>query len=83
MVGGPLIVLSETQSDNFVPFDAESAALPAGKYLIKAYVDTQHRLAADPTPMLGKEDYCGQVAIHAQRGKDFPEAQRIPGDTLE
>jgi hypothetical protein len=83
MVGGPLFLFRAPSAGKEIQWDAESVSLPAGKYLVKAYVDTQHRLAADPTLMLGKDDYYGQVEIDARWGKGFPEAQRISGDVLK
>lgn len=83
VVGGPLFLLRDPRSEKDIHWDAESVTLPPGKYLVKAYVDTKHRLAKDPTLMLGKEDYYGQVEIEGPWRKGFPEARRVPGDALK
>lgn len=83
VVGGPLFLFSPASSRSATDAKAEAPTLPPGKYLIKAYVDTKHRLAFDPTMFLGADDFYGQVEIDAQWGKGFPEAQRIPGDRLK
>jgi hypothetical protein len=38
-------------------------ALPAGRYLVKVYVDFKGRLAADWKAVLGEEDYVGQAEV--------------------
>ncbi len=83
MVGGPLFVFRPTDSDKDSDRDAKSASLPPGKYLVKAYVDTRHRLAEDPTLLLPKEDYYGQAQFDARWGKGHPQAQRVSGDALK
>jgi hypothetical protein len=42
---------------------ARKPALPAGRYLLKVYVDADGRLAKDWTAALGAPDYAGQVEI--------------------
>ena len=42
------------------------AALPDGKYLVKAYVDTDGKLAKDWKAALGEADYAGQVEFQAK-----------------
>ncbi len=83
MVGGPLFVFRTDGSEEQVDRDSESATLPNGKYLIKVYLDKQRRLADDPTILLGEEDYVGQTEIDARWRKGFPEALRVPGNTIK
>ena len=63
------------------PVDAFQGALPGSE--IKAFVDKQHRLTADPTVMLGQDDFYGQVEIEAHWRNGFPEAQKVSGSLLK
>jgi hypothetical protein len=83
MVVGSLFSFGTDGTEQNIDGDAQSASLPPGKYLIKAYVDKRRRLADDPTLMLGEEDYYGNAEIEARWGKGFPEAQRFSGDALK
>lgn len=83
MVVGSLFSFGTDGAEQDIDGDAQSASLPPGKYLIKAYVDKRRRLADDPTLMLGEEDYYGSSEIEARWGKGFPEAQRFSGDALK
>ena len=51
--------------------------LRPGKYLIKAYVDSKDRIAAQPTILLGSDEFVGQVVIDAQWQLGFPKAQTV------
>jgi len=62
---------------------AQRVTLEPGKYLIKVFVDRQHRLADDPTLMLGEEDFAGQVVVDAEWQEGFPKALRLFGEMLE
>jgi hypothetical protein len=44
---------------------ARRPALPAGRYLIKVYVDDSGRLEKDWTAALGKDDFAGQVEVRS------------------
>jgi hypothetical protein len=62
---------------------SQNAALPAGKYLIKAYVDSKHRLADDPAILLGPDDFVGQALLEARWREGFPQAEQISAARLE
>lgn len=83
IVGGPLFLFRPEDSSRDVQPVAAVTSLPRGKYLVKVYLDTQNRLADDPTLLLGKADYYGQAEIEARWGKGYPEAQRFTGDALK
>jgi hypothetical protein len=51
--------------------------------LIKAYVDLQHRLEADPTLLLGEEDFYGQTELTRTTWRDgFKGAASVMGSKL-
>lgn len=81
MVNGMLVLLSSPDKAN--ELDSNGAALSAGKYLIKAYADSQHRLANDPALLLSKEDFAGQAEIQAQWREGFPQAEMLSADKLQ
>jgi hypothetical protein len=81
MVNGTLFVLAD-KADLAKP-DAEFAELPPGKYLIKAYVDSQGKLAGDPTLLLGSDDYIGQAALDARWQLGFQQAEVLPAAQLK
>jgi hypothetical protein len=63
--------------------DPESARLQPGRYLIKAYVDRNHRLNDDPMLMLGSDEFAGQTIIEAKWGEGFKAAEKLFGRMLE
>ena len=52
--------------------------LPAGKYLVKMYVDTTGRLAKDWKATLGDDDYAGQWSFGAGRRGTEDDGSRRP-----
>lgn len=84
MVNGALFILQATAPDDSSNLDADDvAALPRGRYLIKAYVDTRGRLADDPTLLLGEQDYAGQAELADARWRaGFRQAEKIAGQAL-
>jgi len=82
-VNGALFLLAQGESAADEKPDPEHALLPGGRYLVKVYVDAQHRLAADPTLFLGDEDLRGQVVLDKARWREgFPQAATISGKSL-
>ena len=63
--------------------DSERGALPPGRYLVKAYVDLQHRLTADPTVLLGENEFYGQAEIQAQWREGFQHAETLTATQLK
>jgi hypothetical protein len=43
------------------------------------YIDRSGRLTDEPTVVLGKGEYAGQVEIQAKWGEGFPQAEAISG----
>ena len=75
-------------TENFVIFNDlplfwDAAGLEKGRYLIKAYVDANRRLASDPTAMLGPEEFAGQLEVEAKWGVGFRNAEVVSGDGLK
>ena len=83
IVVGSLFLIRSPRLENTIDWNSASVMLPAGKYLIKVYVDKQHRLTANPTVMLNEDDYYGQVEIEARWENGFPAAQKISGSLLK
>ena len=83
IVGGPLFLFRPKNSETTIQSNAEAVSLPPGKYLVKVYVDTQRRLADEPTLLLDSEDYFGQAEIEARWDKGWPKAQRFSGTALK
>jgi hypothetical protein len=82
VVNGTLFLLAREDSVTG-DLDAENSLLPGGKYLVKVYVDTQHRLAADPARLLGEEDLSGKIVLDKPRWREgFPQAATISGKSL-
>ncbi|MGE3820197.1 MAG: hypothetical protein AB7I30_12325 [Isosphaeraceae bacterium] len=81
-VVGTLFLFGPSGSPTTKTPEQETARLAPGKYLIKAYVDDEHRLAENPTLFLGDEDFLGQAEIDARWGEGFPAAEKILGRLL-
>ncbi len=80
MVNGTLFVLAA--KSGAAKGDAEFASLPPGKYLVKTYVDSQRRLARDPTLLLAADDYFGQTTIEAKWRPGFQQAELVSAARL-
>lgn len=80
MVNGTLFVLGS--EDGGKSLNSLHESLPAGKYLVKAYVDRQSRLNSNPTMWLSSEDYVGQAEIEAQWLEGFQQAEMLPAARL-
>jgi hypothetical protein len=79
MVNGALLLLASNERE------AESLdeKLSGGRYLIRAYVDSRHRLADDPTLLLGDEDWYGQAELRRSTWREgFKAAASISGSKL-
>ena len=62
--------MAEPGSTRAKSWAAGKPALPAGRYLLKVYVDADGRLAKDWTATLGETDYVGQVEVRAAAWKE-------------
>ena len=84
ILGALFLLARKSSKDAKKDADQEYASLPRGKYLIKAYVDSKHRLAEDPTLLLGKEDFYGQAEIKRARWREgFRQAETVFGKSLK
>ena len=81
MVNGGLFLLAA--KDQAAQRDPHGVSLPAGKYLIKAYVDLDNRLAEEPAVLLGEREFHGQVEVEARWGEGFKEAQTVSAARLQ
>jgi hypothetical protein len=70
-------------ADTARTLDPESAKLAPGKYLLKAFLDSQGRLNDDPTALLGKDEFFGQTEIDARWEEGFPQAEKVLGRLLK
>ena len=84
MVNGSLFLLAPKGSERPIEWSRENAALAPGRYLLKAYVDFERRLAEDPTLLLGEEDFQGQGELRRSRWREgFRQAKSISGKLLK
>ena len=81
-VNGALFLLAPPEASRSKDWDPEGVTLAPGKYLIKAYVDSKHRLADDPTVMLGEKELYGQMVIQARWRVGFRQAEVASGKRL-
>ena len=52
-----------------------------GRFLIKAYLDAQHRLDKDPAVLLGEEDFASQAVIQVEQWREgFRFGTVVPGE---
>ena len=81
MVNGTLFLIAP--KDKPADWDPKGASLPPGKYLVKAYLDSQHRLAADPTLFLGDAEFIGQAEVESPWREGFQQAEMLSATKLE
>ena len=60
-------------------WDLERVSLPAGRYLVKVYLDRERLLDRDPAAFLGKRSFYGQTVVEAEWKRGFRDALWIPG----
>ena len=79
MVNGSMFVFAAQDGER----ESLEDKLAGGRYLVKAYVDHKHRLADDPTLLLGEEDFYGQAELKRPRWREgFKSAASISGSKL-
>ena len=84
MVNGALFLLAPKNASPTGKWTAEKNTLPRGRYLVKTYVDSERRLADDPSLLLGEKEYTGQAEIKRARWRaGFRHAESIAGDALK
>ncbi len=77
-VFGTLLLIRSEQTEKKVHWD-DDPTLPAGRYLIKAYIDRKETLLENPSAILGEESFYGQGMLDARWGKLFKNAQKFTG----
>lgn len=83
MVNGALFLLAPDDRAATRGWDRENAALPRGRYLVKAYIDSDDKLSRDPTAMLSEADFYGQAEIRSARWREgFRQAESVDGGSL-
>jgi mono/diheme cytochrome c family protein len=61
-----LTLLADKASDRAVKWKSMRPTLPAGRYLVKVYVDRGDRLAKDLEAVLGEDDYVGRAEFESK-----------------
>lgn len=79
IVNGALFLVAGESTDGALT----SPDLERGTYLIRVYVDSQHRLADAPTSLLTKDDFVGQAELRARWREGFRQAEIISGSQLK
>ena len=64
-------LLAQAGSDRAKAWARGKPALPAGKYLVKVYVDAGDKLKKDWTAKLGADDLAGQIEIQAKWAEGY------------
>ncbi|MDP6466841.1 MAG: hypothetical protein QF918_03845 [Pirellulaceae bacterium] len=84
LVNGGFFMLISMAKDSSPALDRQVATLPRGKYLVKAYVDSNGRLAGDPALLFNEEDYFGQAELTSARWREgFRQAEQVSGKSLK
>lgn len=84
MVNGALFLLAPKNREITKNWNPEAAKLPRGRYLVKAYVDSEKKLAKDATILLDESDFYGQAEIRSARWREgFRQAESVSGDLLK
>ena len=84
LVNGSLFLLAPEGSEVARSWDRENATLTGGRYLVKACVDVNGRLAKDPTLMLGDAEFYGQAELNKPRWREgFRQGAVIPGNSFK
>ena len=83
VVNGALFLLAPKDGKASAKWDRERATLPRGRYLVRVFVDSKQRLAADASLLLGADDYVGQAEIARARWREgFRQAETVRGAAL-
>lgn len=73
MVNGALFVIGRQSKPPLQP----------GRYLVRAYVDSQGLIHDEPTLLLGQESFVGEAVIDARWRLGFPQAENLSADQLK
>lgn len=84
MINGTLFLLTRKQPSEDSNVESKTVTLPRGRYQVRAYVDSDRLLAADPTLMLGEQQFAGQAEIKSARWREgFRQAESVSGAALK
>ncbi len=82
-VNGTLFVFRQEDAGESAADRSDKIAIPRGKYQIKLYVDSRKRLNEDPTLLLGREDYVGELTLDVRRWRaGFKNAKKVSAESL-
>ncbi len=82
MVNGALFLLGMDESR--VERWGDTAELPRGRFLVKAFVDTKGKVEHDPTVILDVDDFYGEAEIPKARWREgFRHAEIVSGTELK
>lgn len=84
IVNGTLFLFAGKGSSSPRNLMPEGATLPRGRYLIRAYVDSDGMLAKEPAAMLDEQHFAGQAEIKSARWREgFRQSESVPGDAFK
>ena len=78
-----LTLLAKSDSTRAKQWNQSRPSLPAGKYLIKIYVDQSRKTQADWKATLGTDDYVGECEIQARWREGYNAMTVIEGKTVK
>jgi hypothetical protein len=81
-VFGALSLLRSETTEEAAEWTPDDPTLKPGRYLIKAYLDSDGTLQENPIAFLGDKRFQGQVEIQAHWGKTFPKRELVNGEKL-
>lgn len=81
-VNGPLFLMGTPTAQPTQDAD-HPAALQPGKYMVRAFVDSDDEISAAPEILLGQEHFVGQATIDAQWQIGFPKAETFSAQQFE
>jgi hypothetical protein len=83
LVNGALFLLGSGDEQQTAAWKRE-ATLPRGRYLVKAYLDSKHKVTKNPAVILTTDDYYGEAEIPKARWREgFKFAEAVSGSELE
>ncbi len=81
-VFGALFLLRSEESEAVAEWTPADPTLKPGRYLLKAYLDSEGTLRDNPAAFLGEKHFQGQMEIQARWGKLFPNREMVNGEGL-
>ncbi|MAG94379.1 MAG: hypothetical protein CMJ48_11605 [Planctomycetaceae bacterium] len=83
MVNGALFLLGTGDQQRTAAWKKE-ATLPRGRYLVKAFLDSKHKVEKTPAAILSTDDYYGAAEISKARWREgFKNAEVVSGEVLK